>query len=204
MLLHTDAGWYVGLGSDHTARDVERESIPRARRPAPSRSAATSSRWSASRPAGTSSGSAAATTTLPTRTRRWPRCSRPARSSPPTWITPAPAPRGWAGYGLPTAGFAVNILSARQEAISNRFARCGEDHFADVPLDGGPLGVPLIRNAVAHVTCRVAREIDGGVHVIVLGDVVHVQQRDGLPLCFFSGTYGDFHDSGNPAEFWYF
>jgi flavin reductase (DIM6/NTAB) family NADH-FMN oxidoreductase RutF len=100
--------------------------------------------------------------------------------------------------------FGVNILSARQEAISNRFARRGEDHFADVPLDEGPLGLPLISNAVAQVTCRVSREIDGGDHVIVLGDVVHVHHRDGLPLCFFSGNYGDFHDTGHSAEFWYF
>ncbi len=100
--------------------------------------------------------------------------------------------------------FGVNILSARQEAIANRFARRGEDHFADVPLNEGPLGVPLISNAVAHVTCRVARQIDGGDHLIVLGDIVHIHHRDGLPLCFYSGTYGDFHDSGHQAEFWYF
>jgi flavin reductase (DIM6/NTAB) family NADH-FMN oxidoreductase RutF len=102
------------------------------------------------------------------------------------------------------ARFGVNLLSARQEAISNHFARRGEDHFAEVPLDQGPLGVPLISNAIAQLVCTVGREIDAGDHVIVLGNIVHIRQRDGLPLCFFSGTYGDFHDRGNPAEFWYF
>lgn len=28
VLFCTDQGWYVGVGSDHTARDIERESIP--------------------------------------------------------------------------------------------------------------------------------------------------------------------------------
>jgi 4-hydroxyphenylacetate 3-monooxygenase len=28
VLVHTAAGWYIGIGSDHTARDVERDSIP--------------------------------------------------------------------------------------------------------------------------------------------------------------------------------
>jgi 4-hydroxyphenylacetate 3-monooxygenase len=28
VLLHTEAGWWIGIGSDHTARDVERDSIP--------------------------------------------------------------------------------------------------------------------------------------------------------------------------------
>jgi flavin reductase (DIM6/NTAB) family NADH-FMN oxidoreductase RutF len=102
------------------------------------------------------------------------------------------------------ACFGVNVLSARQEAISNHFARRGEDHFAEVPLDHGPLGVPLISNAIAQLVCTVGREIDAGDHVIVLGDIVHARHRNGLPLCFFSGTYGDFHDRGNPAEFWYF
>ena len=46
--------------------------------------------------------------------------------------------------------------------------------------------------------------IDGGDHLIVLGDIIHIHHRDGLPLCFYSGTYGDFHDSGQQAEFWYF
>lgn len=102
------------------------------------------------------------------------------------------------------ARFGVNVLSARQEAISNHFARRGGDHFADVPLDEGPLGVPLISNAIAQIVCTVARETDVGDHVVVLGDVVHVRHREGLPLCFFRGTYGDFRDRGNPAEFWYF
>lgn len=102
------------------------------------------------------------------------------------------------------ARFGVNVLSARQEAISNHFARRGEDHFAEVPLTNGPLGVPLITNAIAQLVCTVAREIDGGDHLIVLGDIVYIHHRDGKPLCFFSGTYGDFHDRGNPAEFWYF
>jgi flavin reductase (DIM6/NTAB) family NADH-FMN oxidoreductase RutF len=102
------------------------------------------------------------------------------------------------------ARFGVNVLSARQEAISNHFARRGEDHFADVPLDEGPLGVPLISNAIAHIVCTVASETDAGDHVVVLGNIVDIRHREGLPLCFFSGTYGDLHDRGNPAEFWYF
>jgi flavin reductase (DIM6/NTAB) family NADH-FMN oxidoreductase RutF len=109
-----------------------------------------------------------------------------------------------AGAASGAARFGVNVLSARQEAISNHFARRGEDHFTDVPLDEGPLGVPLIRNAIAQIVCTVAREIDAGDHVVVLGNIVHLRHREGLPLCFFSGTYGDFHDRGNPAEFWYF
>ena len=100
--------------------------------------------------------------------------------------------------------FGVNILSARQEAIANRFARRGEDHFADLPIDHGSLGIPLISHAVAHLICTVARLIEVGDHLIVLGNILHVRYRDGLPLCFYSGNYGDFNDRGHEAEFWYF
>jgi flavin reductase (DIM6/NTAB) family NADH-FMN oxidoreductase RutF len=99
--------------------------------------------------------------------------------------------------------FAVNILGARQEHVSNAFARRGEDHFADLEPPEHPSGVPLIPGALAHAVCRVDRVLDGGDHVIVLGVVEDVSHRDGAPLLFFGGTYGDFDDRGDTAEFWY-
>jgi flavin reductase (DIM6/NTAB) family NADH-FMN oxidoreductase RutF len=63
--------------------------------------------------------------------------------------------------------------------------------------------VPLIPGALAHAVCRVDRVLDGGDHVIVLGVVEDVSHRDGAPLLFFGGTYGDFDDRGDTAEFWY-
>jgi flavin reductase (DIM6/NTAB) family NADH-FMN oxidoreductase RutF len=99
--------------------------------------------------------------------------------------------------------FAVNILGARQEQVSNAFARRGADHFAGVDLPTATGGVPLIPGALAHAVCSVERVLDGGDHVVVLGAVEEVSHRDGAPLLFFGGTYGDFTDRGDPAEFWY-
>jgi flavin reductase (DIM6/NTAB) family NADH-FMN oxidoreductase RutF len=99
--------------------------------------------------------------------------------------------------------FAVNILGARQEHVSNTFARRGEDHFDGLDLPTAAGGVPLIPGALAQAVCSVDRVLDGGDHVVVLGAVEEVFHRDGAPLLFFGGTYGDFADRGDPAEFWY-
>ncbi|MFO1287276.1 MAG: flavin reductase family protein [Rubrivivax sp.] len=43
--------------------------------------------------------------------------------------------------------FAVNILADDQIALSNRFARAGEDKFGGTPVREGLGGVPLIEGA---------------------------------------------------------
>jgi flavin reductase (DIM6/NTAB) family NADH-FMN oxidoreductase RutF len=105
---------------------------------------------------------------------------------------------------LESRKFGVNILSGRQLAISKRFSTQGADHFADVQTEDGPLGVPLISNSVAQLVCTVSQEIEAGDHVIVVGEIVHAYFRDGQPLCFFGGSYGDFRTRGEVADFWYF
>lgn len=100
--------------------------------------------------------------------------------------------------------FAVNILGARQEAVSNTFARRGEDHFEGLDLPEHASGVPLIPGALAHVVCRVGQVVPGGDHEVVFGLVEDVFEREGSPLLFFGGTYGDYADRGRPADFWYY
>lgn len=99
--------------------------------------------------------------------------------------------------------FAVNILGARQEEVSNRFARRGEDHFGGLDLPTHESRMPLIPGSLAQIVCRVDRVVEAGDHVVVLGLIEDVTQREGAPLLFFGGTYGDFVDRGHTADFWY-
>jgi len=100
--------------------------------------------------------------------------------------------------------FGVNILGARQENVSNTFARRGADHFAEMPVQPDPAGPPpLVPGALAHLVCRAERTLDVGDHVVVFGVVEQVQHREGKPLLFFGGSYGDFQDRGHNASFWY-
>ncbi|MGH3741413.1 MAG: flavin reductase family protein, partial [Micromonosporaceae bacterium] len=82
--------------------------------------------------------------------------------------------------------FGVNILGARQENVSNMFARRGTDHFAGLNVRPDPdRSPPAIPGALARVGCRVERLLDVGDHVVVFGAVEQAQHREGAPLLFF-------------------
>ncbi|MFC4499206.1 MULTISPECIES: flavin reductase family protein [Streptomyces] len=87
------------------------------------------------------------------------------------------------------ASFTVNILSEEQREISTLFAS-GADRFLKVNSLPGLGGSPVLTNSLAYVTCRVAQEVPGGDHVIVIGKVVDIGllRRTGAPLGFYAGA----------------
>ncbi|RKT55590.1 flavin reductase family protein [Saccharothrix australiensis] len=99
--------------------------------------------------------------------------------------------------------FAVSILSARQEHLALRFARRGEDHFAGLEVIRGRHRVPVIPDAFAHLECDVERHFTAGDHVVVIGHVRHVCERDGQPLGFLGGRFGDVVDRGHDPAPWF-
>ena len=90
--------------------------------------------------------------------------------------------------------FAVNILAAGQEALSNKFASKKDEwkRFEGLECDEGPTGAPLLRGAVANLDCRVVGSHDHGDHVVYVGEVHEVRTSDRPPLLYFGGGYGDF------------
>jgi len=85
--------------------------------------------------------------------------------------------------------FGVSILGSDQEAVSGRFAARGGDKFAGLDVRRGPLGVPLVGNALATLECRVHDQIVGGDHSIFIGEVVDTTTREGAPLLYFRAAY---------------
>ena len=100
--------------------------------------------------------------------------------------------------------FAVSILSVRQEEIALRFARRSEDHFGGLALEYGAHSVPVVPSAVAHVECAVEQEIAAGDHVIFLGRVLATCDREGQPLGFHAGRFGEFSHRGHDVAPWFF
>lgn len=85
--------------------------------------------------------------------------------------------------------FAVNILAEHQRDLSNRFARSGEDKFADLAHDSGLGEVPILPEVVAHLECvKVASHLAGD-HIIYIGQVERLALAGGSPLVFSSGQY---------------
>ncbi len=86
--------------------------------------------------------------------------------------------------------WAVHVLAADQQAMSDRFARPGDDKFAGLDPADGPEGAPAIDGYAARFGCRARFEYEGGDHAIFLGEVVDFEQRDAAPLIYHGGRYG--------------
>jgi flavin reductase (DIM6/NTAB) family NADH-FMN oxidoreductase RutF len=85
--------------------------------------------------------------------------------------------------------FAVNVLSAAQEALSRRFSGKLDDRFADLAATRGPLGNVVLDDVLASLECRVVARHPAGDHVIVVGQVEGGVARDGRPLLYYRGGY---------------
>jgi flavin reductase (DIM6/NTAB) family NADH-FMN oxidoreductase RutF len=94
-------------------------------------------------------------------------------------------------------GYSVNVLSADQEALSNRFAMERDtDRFAGVPQSHTRAGEgPLIDGCLCHIVCDLERAVPGGDHTILIGRVRRIavsEDPDKRPLLYYSGDYGLF------------
>lgn len=88
--------------------------------------------------------------------------------------------------------FAVNFLSAGQDAVSNNFASQKDDKFAEVawrPAD--KTGSPLLPDTLAWLDCRLEAVHPGGDHDIFVGRLVEVGTSDSSPLLYFRGRYAE-------------
>ncbi|QYJ06794.1 flavin reductase family protein [Qipengyuania flava] len=85
--------------------------------------------------------------------------------------------------------WAVHVLAEDQQAMSDRFARPGDDKFDGLDKGDGPEGAPLIEGYAARFGCRARFEYEGGDHAIFLGEVADFDRRDVEPLIYHSGRY---------------
>lgn len=89
--------------------------------------------------------------------------------------------------------FGVNILKENQRAISEYFAQ--KEESAEIERRLGidyrwtADGVPLLDDALAHLTCEVASSYNAGDHTIFIAEVARVEVFDGQPLLYFRGEY---------------
>lgn len=104
--------------------------------------------------------------------------------------------------------FAVNVLSDRQEELSRHFAgsKSGPEP-ASLRFDRtDPERAPIIHGCLAAIRCRVERVVDGGDHIIVIGQVVAFRaDEDEDPLLYFGGRYrwlSEMEPAGPAAEVW--
>ena len=85
--------------------------------------------------------------------------------------------------------YGISILKGSQQALSDRYARslAHEMDVADTIVNDA--GVPLVKDALATLSCRLTALHQGGDHHIIVGEVEALTHSEGEPLVFFSGGY---------------
>jgi len=92
--------------------------------------------------------------------------------------------------------FAVNVLSAGQQAVSERFARRGADKFAGVDWQPGLGAVPLLPDCCAVLECRNTLQHAGGDHLIFIGRIERFSRSEAMPLLYHAGRYRQLRELG--------
>jgi flavin reductase (DIM6/NTAB) family NADH-FMN oxidoreductase RutF len=86
--------------------------------------------------------------------------------------------------------YAINVLTADQIDLAQRFACCTTDRFAGVRVRDGLHAVPLIEGAAAVFECASRSRYEEGDHVIFVGEVQRCDHLLGArPLVFHRGRY---------------
>jgi flavin reductase (DIM6/NTAB) family NADH-FMN oxidoreductase RutF len=91
--------------------------------------------------------------------------------------------------------FAVNILAEDAQALSDCFAGApvtpSRAEFCGAPYHLGPLGMPILDDAVAAFECRLQTVHDAGDHSVFIGRVESAEdiRKPALPLVYFRGRY---------------
>ena len=100
---------------------------------------------------------------------------------------------------LRTAGsFAVHILAADQAAVARDFATRGVDKAKVTPWAHSARGNPVLERYLTLIECDLVREYDGSDHVIVIGQVRHleVSRSADAPLLYYRGKLGGMAPDG--------
>ena len=87
-------------------------------------------------------------------------------------------------------GYAINVLSEHQEALSRRFAGAhATTRFEGIGYTLSDRGLLLLDGVLATIECTRWADYPGGDHTIVVGRVVGGGVHEGRPLCYYRGGY---------------
>jgi len=96
------------------------------------------------------------------------------------------------GAGIQESGcFAVNVLNADQQDVSNQFAggSSQQQRFENTSWIAGTTGAPLLNDSIMSLDCKVVDKFRSGTHWIIIGEVQDAVCRSGQPLLYYRGTY---------------
>ena len=84
--------------------------------------------------------------------------------------------------------FAINIVSAEQQAICQNFAKPQENKFQFGDWNLNTLA-PVLEGSVVQFVCRKHQQIEAGDHQIFLGEIQNCRYSNQEPLLFCKGQF---------------
>jgi flavin reductase (DIM6/NTAB) family NADH-FMN oxidoreductase RutF len=85
--------------------------------------------------------------------------------------------------------YVVNILSAQQIDLADKFAQPSKDRFAGVEYTLSPTGLPILAGVAAWFECHNRSRYPEGDHVIFVGEVECCDVLPQEPLIFHGGRF---------------
>lgn len=86
--------------------------------------------------------------------------------------------------------FSVNILAEDQVALCNLFASHVPDRFGQCEWEKSSLELPVLKNTLATLQCKVHNRVEAGDHMIMIGEVLDIDNSDKAPLLYHNRTIG--------------
>ena len=94
-------------------------------------------------------------------------------------------------YFSETQHFAIHVMAKEQQELVSGAAKNG-NFLSDIPHGLNMENVPLIEGCLARFECKTSACHPAGDHMIVVGEVLRAEMRDGQPLVFSAGEFGSF------------
>jgi flavin reductase (DIM6/NTAB) family NADH-FMN oxidoreductase RutF len=85
--------------------------------------------------------------------------------------------------------YVINILSAQQTALADKFAQPSKDRFAGVDYTLSSTGLPILSGVAAWFECHNRSRYPEGDHVIFVGEVERCDVLPQEPLIFHGGRF---------------
>jgi len=85
--------------------------------------------------------------------------------------------------------YVINVLSADQASLAERFARRIDDRFAGVEFELSHTGLPILKGAAAWFECHNRSRYPEGDHVIFVGEVERCGVSPQPALVFHNGKF---------------
>lgn len=97
--------------------------------------------------------------------------------------------------------YAVTVLSEDQETLSRHFGGRPQPGLSVEFAHRGEYS--FVPGGLAEIGCRIADRHPAGDHVLFIGEVEHLDYRDGTPLLFYTGAYWSLHVGLTEDVFFY-